>query len=126
MAIQIVRVILKNNREEILLLKRANTKYSSGEWVLPGGKVESGENIEKACRKEVKEEAGLEISNLKFLSKKNSSQGELNFVTFYFKADFTGNVKINKESSEFAWLGKEDLDKFKIAFGQKDILKEVF
>lgn len=48
-----------------------NTK-SSGKYYLPGGKVEIGEKIEEAIRREVKEEAGIEIEVEKFFTFKES------------------------------------------------------
>lgn len=48
--------IVENDRGEILLVK----SFHAG-WVFPGGQVEIGENITDAVRREVMEEAGVEI-----------------------------------------------------------------
>jgi len=48
-----------------------NTR-SNGKYYLPGGKVEIGEKIEDAIKREVKEEAGIEIEVEKFLTFKET------------------------------------------------------
>lgn len=55
-------VIIVNEREEVLLQKRPE-----GRWGLPGGLMELGESFEEVAIREVREEIGLEIVNMKLL-----------------------------------------------------------
>ena len=57
-------VILKKNGK-LLLGKRANT-VGHGFWCLPGGKVELGESVEHAAKRELREETGVTARKLKF------------------------------------------------------------
>lgn len=50
-------------RDGIVLIKRKNPPYE-GRYALPGGFVEIGETTEDACRREAKEETGLDIELL--------------------------------------------------------------
>ena len=43
-----------------LIVKRAH-EPRKGEWSLPGGRVELGESLEDAARREIKEETGLDV-----------------------------------------------------------------
>lgn len=52
-------LIVSDNK--VLLVKRKNPP-NEGLWAIPGGKVEYGETIEDALKREIKEETGLEIS----------------------------------------------------------------
>ena len=54
-----VAVAVLNERNEILLQKRAD-----GKWGVPGGFMELGESTEEAGRREVFEETGLKIGSL--------------------------------------------------------------
>lgn len=45
---------------EVVLLERDHPPHA-GEWVLPGGLVERHERASVACRREVREEVGLDV-----------------------------------------------------------------
>ena len=54
-----VSTIVVNNKRELLLVKRGNEPYL-GMWCLPIGFAESGEDVQGAALRELREEAGLE------------------------------------------------------------------
>lgn len=54
-------IVLDNDR--ILLVKRKNSPYK-GYWGVPGGRVEYGERLEEAVKRELFEETGLESKPL--------------------------------------------------------------
>lgn len=47
--------------EKVLLVKRRNSGYCDGQWSLPAGHVEAGENFTQALVREMKEELGIEL-----------------------------------------------------------------
>ncbi len=47
-----------------LLTSRPAGKVYAGHWEFPGGKVEAGESIEQALRRELREELGIEIGTV--------------------------------------------------------------
>ena len=60
-------VIIEKNHGEVLLGLRQGS-HGSGEWCFPGGKLEKGETLFESVRREVKEEVGIEVSELKIIS----------------------------------------------------------
>lgn len=60
-------VIMENKKGEILLVKRAHPP-KKGWWDLPGGFVGYNETFEKGAVREVKEELGITISNLRYIN----------------------------------------------------------
>ncbi len=55
--IPVVRAVVKDQEGRVLLVRRKD----SGEWGFPAGAVELGESVLDACRREVREETGLEV-----------------------------------------------------------------
>jgi 8-oxo-dGTP diphosphatase len=68
--------------------------HGAGSWQLPGGHLEFGECIEECARREVLEETGLSITNLRLGPYTNdlfSAEGR-HYVTLYVLADFAGGI----------------------------------
>ncbi|MGH9649673.1 MAG: NUDIX hydrolase, partial [Terriglobales bacterium] len=55
------------HRGRVLLIRRGGEPLK-GEWSLPGGLVELGEELAEAARREVKEETGLDVEPLEILN----------------------------------------------------------
>ena len=55
--------VIFDNEGRVLLIKRKNEPFK-GSYALPGGFVDIGETVEAACRREVDEEVGVEVSEL--------------------------------------------------------------
>ncbi|MDE2092718.1 MAG: NUDIX domain-containing protein [Burkholderiales bacterium] len=53
--------VLINADGEFLLTSRPAGKVYAGYWEFPGGKLEAGESVEEALRRELFEELGIEI-----------------------------------------------------------------
>ncbi|GAB3154761.1 NUDIX domain-containing protein [Amycolatopsis stemonae] len=58
--IRCVGGITFDRRGRLLLIRRANDP-GSGQWSLPGGRVEPGESDEQAVIRELREETGLDV-----------------------------------------------------------------
>ena len=69
-----------NGKGEVLLELRADTPL----WVLPGGKIESGEGPKQAVVREVLEETGLKVKVLSFVGKYVSSYLSYLDATYLF------------------------------------------
>ena len=53
--------VLIDERGSFLLTSRPEGKVYAGYWEFPGGKLEAGESVEQALRRELHEELGIEI-----------------------------------------------------------------
>ncbi|MBS3123103.1 NUDIX domain-containing protein [Candidatus Woesearchaeota archaeon] len=107
-----VGVIVIKDRK-VLLGKRKNT-HGEGHWSYPGGHLEFGESWEECCRREVMEETGIEIKNLRFGTLTNDVfEGEdKHYITICMISDFaSGEVKIMEpeKCEEWNWFEWHDL-----------------
>ena len=53
--------VLIDGAGDFLLTSRPDGKVYAGYWEFPGGKLEAGESVEQALRRELHEELGIEI-----------------------------------------------------------------
>ena len=56
--------LIKDNKVVVTKYKEGNKKF--GYYDIPGGKIEEGENPEQTAIREMKEETGLKVGNLKY------------------------------------------------------------
>jgi 8-oxo-dGTP diphosphatase len=71
-----------------VLLGRRRGSHGEGYYAAPGGHIEFGESFEQAASREVREETGLEIADLKLLSVGNyvfrREDGERHYIDIDF------------------------------------------
>jgi ADP-ribose pyrophosphatase YjhB (NUDIX family) len=87
------------------------TRKWSGLWGIPGGKVKYGETLEAAVRREIKEETGLDLTEVRFALVQDcigSSEfyREAHFVLLNYTACRQGQNKVclNDEAQEYRWV----------------------
>ena len=106
-----VGALILNNEKQILLTKSHKQK---NRYTIPGGHVELGETIEKALKREVKEEVGLDIKPVRFLITQEAIFSEefhkpKHFIFIdYLCETLTTDVKVDEdEIQEFIWVEPE-------------------
>lgn len=90
-----VCVVIFNSSDEILMIR--NKRYTVGrlEWEIPAGKIEHGETMEDAARRECLEETGCSIKDISFLCSQNPANGMSDCVCHCFAA------KVDTETQDF-------------------------
>lgn len=97
-------------REDGRMLLMRTAKWSDM-WGIPGGKIEWGEGSEAALLRELREETGLEVSDVRFVM----VQDAIHPLEFYKDAHFllmnytcrvtgTPEVRLNDEAQEYRWV----------------------
>lgn len=106
----VVGVLIYNDAGEVLLWK--SHKWTD-KWVVFWGHLEWGESLIDAVKRETREETGLEIENVEFLSLQESIFSEeyhnpkhMIFLNYIAKA-LTNEVILNDEMQEYTWIKPE-------------------
>ena len=60
--IEVVCGLIENEAGELLLCQRPEGKAQAGLWEFPGGKVDEGESLLEALKRELREELGCAVS----------------------------------------------------------------
>ncbi len=96
-------MVLKDGK--ILLGKRKNA-HGEGSWSYPGGHLEHGESWESCAKREVLEETGIKIKNLRFGIATNDVflKENKHYITIFMLADFaSGKVKLMEPHKCETW-----------------------
>ena len=112
-------VIVKSGNK-CLLCKRSDVETHSGEWSIPGGKVEPGEEIIDAANREFYEETNKKLTGeLKFIgvmSRMNRKGTKLSSMMYVFLIDVDKpihpdleNAEYGEEHSECGYFSIDDL-----------------
>jgi 8-oxo-dGTP diphosphatase len=125
-------IIVKDGK--YLLTKRALSKKAfPGKWTVPGGNLEVLDYIndtkdtkehwynviKKTLRREIKEEVGLDIKNIGYLTSMTliKSDGFPMLILSYY-ADYShGEVKLNEESCDYSWVTLEEAKNYDLIEG---------
>lgn len=110
------------HKGKILLIQRAKIDtYKPGQWEVPGGKLEKGEDIATALEKEALEETNLAIQPIDRLAFYNSgvlSTGKYKGLTFIqlfgVSQVIAGKIRLSHEHDSYKWVTLKELEKEKI------------
>lgn len=116
----IQKCIVVRDDGKILALKRAPDDHSrGGNWDLPGGGYEEGEDVLVAIAREVQEEVGLLVLNPipvyftnKIGVKEGFFQGDTVFGICYSCSEWSGAVLLSSEHVEYKWVTPTEFESF--------------
>lgn len=105
-----VSVVIEDDGK-YLLVKRADHDTYPGLWEFPGGGIDNFESPKDSSYREVFEETGLEVDSLEYVCEYEWERREKDniHITMFYSAEFSGDVKISHEHSDFLWLGEDDI-----------------
>jgi 8-oxo-dGTP diphosphatase len=113
MLLNVVAAILIKNEKIYLVKRSSNLKDMPNKYEFPGGKVEPGETLKKALKRELKEELSIDIDLKNIIEFPNNTleTDELLLTVFIvqnWKNKLTLNPEINSEilTIEFDQLGE--------------------
>jgi 8-oxo-dGTP diphosphatase len=104
-------IIIKDGK--VLLGKRKNA-HGDGTWCCPGGHLEFKEDIEACAHREVFEETGLRIKNIKmgpYTNDKFEKEGK-HYVTLFVIAEYkSGELELKEpeKCERWGWFTWDDL-----------------
>jgi len=93
-------------RDRRILLHRRKNAHGAGTWSCPGGHLEFGESWEECARREVMEEAGIRIRNIRFGTATNDifEKEDKHYITLFMLADHdSGEPKVMEPDKCAGW-----------------------
>ncbi len=123
--------IMVFNREGKILLGRRAKGPRKGLWSIPGGTIELGETARAAAIREIREEFGIEIEQVKFFDVFNrvfrDAEGRIqyHYVLIEFIAQYkSGDVQPADDIDQAEWGDPKDLRKYALPEDQVDAIRK--
>jgi ADP-ribose pyrophosphatase YjhB (NUDIX family) len=98
-----------------LIVKRGH-EPRKGEWSLPGGRVELGESLHDATRREIKEETGLDVevgALVEAFDRVHRVDGRVRYhfvILDYLCVPAGGELRAGDDADAVAWVTAEEID----------------
>ena len=109
--ITVVAAIIRR-QGKILITRRFDHVHLPGLWEFPGGKVEAGESLESALKREIREELGVEISvRGEFFTTKHQYPAKVVDLHF-FACDLNAGEPRAIEVADFRWVEPAELHSY--------------
>jgi ADP-ribose pyrophosphatase YjhB (NUDIX family) len=111
--------VVVNDAGEVLLLNHVLRPFSG--WGLPGGFIDRGEQPESAIRRELMEEAGIELEELAMYRVRTVNA----HIEIIFTARTAGEAAVSsREIMDLGWFAADDLPE-KMSEAQKRLIELV-
>ncbi|MBU4350983.1 NUDIX domain-containing protein [Candidatus Parcubacteria bacterium] len=105
------KAIILNSEGKVLSLHRSSTDPTSpNKWDLPGGEIDFGEDAFNALIREVNEECGLSVKDIKpfDVESHKNDKGEFWVTIAYIVKTKSDDIKLSFEHDEFRWLSPKE------------------
>ena len=99
-------------RDGRILLVRRGVEPAKGMWDIPGGFIDCDESAEEAARREILEETGLRLTNIRYVASVADIYGRRDVPTLNlcFAAEVAGgDPKPQSDVVELGWFGPDEL-----------------
>jgi A/G-specific adenine glycosylase len=117
----VVAVIRKGDR--VLIQKRPEEGLLAGLWEFPGGKVERGESLPVALRRELREELGLEIKTARPLITVRHSYTQYRVTLHAFDVTTAARSVVSTRPLPYRWVPLKFLDRYPFPSGSLKIIR---
>jgi phosphoglycolate phosphatase len=112
-----VGALIFNSQGEVLMIK---THKWSNRWGIPGGKIKSNEPSVDALRREIMEETGLKLRDIRFELVQDCIEPpefykKAHFLLLNYTAEATSTeVVLNDEAEAYRWVGLGEAGKMEL------------
>lgn len=118
--------------ERVLLVKRGREPLK-GVWSIPGGKLELGETLREGVRRELREEAGLEVRVLEMvevferISRDADGRTAYHFVLIDFLCEAAPGIACAADDAdEVAWVERSRVGDYETTEGAPAVIEKAF
>jgi len=114
--------------DRVLVTKRPEGAHLGGHDEFPGGRRETGESLEEACVREVKEEIGLDVKVVGLLGIAWHQDAERKLALSFFECACTGPSELSPDvvkERAARWVDRRELPKLNFPPANRDVVRRL-
>ncbi len=121
--VHVAAAVIRGADGRILLARRADQQHQGGLWEFPGGKLEAGETVLAALRRELHEELGISVTSARPLIKVQHDYPDKQILLdVWLVSAFTG-VPHGAEGQPLAWVAPRQLPEYQFPAANAPIVQ---
>ena len=120
-----VGLVFDDHRNRLLIQRRPDDGLLGGLWEFPGGKQEDGESMETACRREVREELGIEVAVEEAFYTLSHAYSHFKITLHAFRCRIEDGTPEAREDQPFQWVGLDELDDYAFPRANRRLIEEL-
>jgi 8-oxo-dGTP diphosphatase len=105
-----MRGLLKRNNEYLILKRHPKSKTNANCWELPGGKVDSGEDFDKALIREFNEETKLKVNIKNLVGAVQENFPHKRTIALVMEVEtISGEIELSNEHIDWKWANIDEI-----------------
>lgn len=121
-ALHVAVGVIRDANGNVLITRRPKHVHQGGLWEFPGGKVEAGETVSQALRRELHEELGLEIEASTPLIQIDHEYPERRVLLDVWEIDRFSGTPHGREGQAMQWVASQQLKSYDFPAANRPII----
>lgn len=117
--------VIEDSQGRILISQRKPDCAYAGQWEFPGGKVEPGETVERALRRELHEELGVEITAARPLIRLAHQYPDRHVLLDTWQVSHWAGKAQSREGQRFEWVRPDEIVSYPMLAANRPIINAV-
>ena len=111
--------------DQLLIQRRPDEGLLGGLWEFPGGKQEDDESMEAACRRELKEELGIDVAVDDLFYTLSHAYSHFKITLHAFRCHIDDGTPEAREGQPFKWVDLDELDDYAFPRANRRLIEEL-
>lgn len=117
--------IVSDTDGRILIQRRPEDGLLGGLWEFPGGKAEDGESMDEACRRELREELGVDVDVQAPFYTLSHAYSHFKITLYAFRCLLTDGQPTSREGQPIRWVTIDEFDDYAFPRANRKLIEEL-
>jgi 8-oxo-dGTP diphosphatase len=117
--------VVFDDRQRVLICRRPAHAHQGDLWEFPGGKLEPGESIASALRRELREEVGIEVISARPLIRVRHDYPDRRILLDVWRVERFSGEAAGHEGQAVRWVSPRELQRYRFPAANLPVIKAV-